>query len=192
MGRCEEILDIITDNTLRALKTVDDKSLKGMKMLNTFLEKKSGLLKPGRYLCLDFKGKYYRLVLTTVSEDIQEIKKEEEYYFISRQLRSSNAETGLKVSVTAIANDAVCVFFACAWKDNDCALGLKHSHGSNICCLEKVSDVPKLSRSENPGNSLLLLNAEWGQIGEDGCLDDYLTEYDKLIDKFSSEPGCCM
>ncbi|CAH8851702.1 unnamed protein product [Trichobilharzia szidati] len=260
--KCEELLDIITDNALRALKTVDDKSLKGMKMLNTFIEKKSAFMKPGRYLCLDFKGKYYRLVLTTVSEDVQEIKKEEEYYSISNRLRCSNAETvfnyiaetihdfyilknineeniplgicfmfpmkqtsirdgyvikwakefsinsliglnfpvklqealkrrGLKVPVTAIANDTVCAFFACAWKDNDCALGLKHSHGSNICCLEKVSDVPKLKRPVNLGTSILL-NAEWGQIGEDGCIDDYLTEYDKLIDKFSSEPGCCI
>ena len=44
------------------------------------------------------------------------------------------------------------------------------------------SDCVSLSRQ-------VMINTEWGALGDDGCLDFIKTEYDRQVDKHSINPG---
>lgn len=35
----------------------------------------------------------------------------------------------------------------------------------------------------------VVMNTEWGALGEDGCLEEYLTEFDRDVDRLSTCPG---
>ena len=35
----------------------------------------------------------------------------------------------------------------------------------------------------------VMINTEWGALGDDGCLDFIKTEYDRQVDKHSINPG---
>jgi hypothetical protein len=35
----------------------------------------------------------------------------------------------------------------------------------------------------------MCINMEWGAFGDNGCLDDIRTEYDRLVDEFSLNAG---
>lgn len=35
----------------------------------------------------------------------------------------------------------------------------------------------------------MCVNMEWGAFGDNGCLDDIRTEYDRAVDDFSLNPG---
>lgn len=35
----------------------------------------------------------------------------------------------------------------------------------------------------------MCVNMEWGAFGDNGCLDDIRTEYDRMVDDFSLNPG---
>lgn len=35
----------------------------------------------------------------------------------------------------------------------------------------------------------MCVNMEWGAFGDNGCLDDFRTEYDNMVDELSLNPG---
>lgn len=35
----------------------------------------------------------------------------------------------------------------------------------------------------------MCVNMEWGAFGDNGCLDDFRTEFDKAVDDLSLNPG---
>ncbi|CAL8093339.1 unnamed protein product [Calicophoron daubneyi] len=96
--------------------------------------------------------------------------------------------TGLKIHVRALINDTVGVLAACAAKDSECAMGLIVSTGTN-CSYFELTEKVKFDLNLPRPSKYIVLNTEWGAFGDNGCLNEYLTEFDKAIDENSSAPG---
>lgn len=57
--------------------------------------------------------------------------------------------------------------------------------GSNACYMEEMRNVEMIEGDEGR----MCINMEWGAFGDNGCLDDLRTEYDRAVDDFSLNPG---
>ncbi|XP_012220058.1 hexokinase type 2 isoform X2 [Linepithema humile] len=96
----------------------------------------------------------------------------------------------VKIDVCAILNDTTGTLMSCAWKNQNCRIGLIVGTGSNACYVEKTRNV----ECAIPGNyadhkSHMLINTEWGAFGEGGVLDFVTTEFDRAIDENSINPS---
>ncbi|CAF2582921.1 unnamed protein product [Rotaria sp. Silwood2] len=78
----------------------------------------------------------------------------------------------LKVKITALINDTV-------------------GTGTNACYFEDINKIHNISdRSVLPSEATeMIINTEWGALGEGGCLDMLITDFDREIDKMSNNPG---
>lgn len=60
--------------------------------------------------------------------------------------------------------------------------------GTNAAYVEQLSSAKKITNL--PTNvSSVVINTEWGAFGEHGCIDEYLTEFDRMVDTDSLNPG---
>lgn len=57
--------------------------------------------------------------------------------------------------------------------------------GSNACYMEEMKNVEMLEGNEGR----MCINMEWGAFGDNGCLDDIRTVYDRLVDEYSLNAG---
>ncbi|KAK6731415.1 hypothetical protein RB195_007717 [Necator americanus] len=97
----------------------------------------------------------------------------------------------IDIDVVALLNDTVGTLMACAFKENSCTVGIIVGTGTNACYMEKLSRIGKLG-NECDGDGLpdeMIINTEWGAFGDDGALDGIRTQYDKLVDLNSINPG---
>ncbi|GAB1869416.1 Phosphotransferase [Camponotus japonicus] len=95
----------------------------------------------------------------------------------------------VKIDVCAILNDTTGTLMSCAFKNQNCRIGLIVGTGSNACYVEKT----KNAECAIPGNydenkAHMLINTEWGAFGEKGVLDFIITEFDRAIDENSINP----
>lgn len=88
----------------------------------------------------------------------------------------------------AVINDTVGALMSCAHSDRDCAIGLILGTGTNACYIEKLENVGLWDGDYNEPKQVMI-NTEWGALGDDGCLDFVKTEYDRQVDKHSINPG---
>uniref|UniRef100_UPI00358E90FD hexokinase-2-like n=1 Tax=Myxine glutinosa TaxID=7769 RepID=UPI00358E90FD len=90
-----------------------------------------------------------------------------------------------EVDVFAMVNDTVGTMMACSYDDPHCEIGLIIGTGTNACYMEELRNVECL-----PGDKgRMCMNTEWGAFGDDGCLNDIRTNFDKLVDAASVNPG---
>uniref|UniRef100_A0A668AKZ4 Hexokinase-3 n=1 Tax=Myripristis murdjan TaxID=586833 RepID=A0A668AKZ4_9TELE len=90
------------------------------------------------------------------------------------------------VDIVAIVNDTVGTMMSCAYEDPQCEIGLIAGTGSNVCYMEELRNIEKNGLGEM---QRMCINTEWGGLGEDGCLDDIITEYDNAVDRESINHG---
>ncbi|CAF3424287.1 unnamed protein product [Rotaria sp. Silwood1] len=97
----------------------------------------------------------------------------------------------LKVKVTALINDTVGTLMACAYHEPTCRVGVILGTGTNACYFEDINKIHNISdRSVLPSEATeMIINTEWGALGEGGCLDMLITDFDREIDKMSNNPG---
>lgn len=57
--------------------------------------------------------------------------------------------------------------------------------GSNACYMEEMRNIEMVDGDEGK----MCVNMEWGAFGDNGCLDDFRTEYDRAVDDLSLNPG---
>ncbi|CAB1312946.1 unnamed protein product, partial [Coregonus sp. 'balchen'] len=57
--------------------------------------------------------------------------------------------------------------------------------GSNACYMEEMRNIETVEGDVGR----MCVNMEWGAFGDNGCLDDIRTEYDRAVDDFSLNPG---
>lgn len=57
--------------------------------------------------------------------------------------------------------------------------------GSNACYMEEMRNVELVEGEEGR----MCVNMEWGAFGDNGCLDDFRTEFDVAVDELSLNPG---
>nr|CCN27375.1 hexokinase [Crassostrea angulata] len=94
----------------------------------------------------------------------------------------------IDVECLAVINDTVGALMSCAHSDRDCAIGLILGTGTNACYIEKLENVELWDGDYNEPKQVMI-NTEWGALGDDGCLDFVKTEYDRQVDKHSINPG---
>ncbi|XP_055786664.1 hexokinase-1 isoform X1 [Salvelinus fontinalis] len=89
------------------------------------------------------------------------------------------------LDVVAVVNDTVGTMMTCAYEEPTCEVGLIAGTGSNACYMEEMRNIEMVEGDVGR----MCVNMEWGAFGDNGCLDDIRTEYDKAVDDFSLNPG---
>lgn len=62
-----------------------------------------------------------------------------------------------------------------------CVLGT----GSNACYMEEMQNVEMVEGNQGQ----MCINMEWGAFGDNGCLDDIRTDFDRVVDEYSLNVG---
>lgn len=57
--------------------------------------------------------------------------------------------------------------------------------GTNACYMEELRHIDLVEGDEGR----MCVNTEWGGFGDDGALNDFITEFDRDVDAASSNPG---
>ncbi|XP_066863477.1 hexokinase-2 isoform X3 [Kogia breviceps] len=89
------------------------------------------------------------------------------------------------LDVVAVVNDTVGTMMTCGYEDPHCEVGLIVGTGSNACYMEEMRNVELVEGEEGR----MCVNMEWGAFGDNGCLDDFRTEFDAAVDELSLNPG---
>ncbi|XP_063551824.1 hexokinase-2 isoform X1 [Gorilla gorilla gorilla] len=89
------------------------------------------------------------------------------------------------LDVVAVVNDTVGTMMTCGFEDPHCEVGLIVGTGSNACYMEEMRNVELVEGEEGR----MCVNMEWGAFGDNGCLDDFRTEFDVAVDELSLNPG---
>uniref|UniRef100_A0A3B5AMS9 Hexokinase-3 n=1 Tax=Stegastes partitus TaxID=144197 RepID=A0A3B5AMS9_9TELE len=101
-------------------------------------------------------------------------------------LRDSIDRTGgMDMEVLAMVNDTVATMMTCGFDDQYCQAGLIIGTGTNACYMEELRHVDLVEGDEGR----MCVNTEWGAFGDDGALDDFITEFDRDVDAASNNPG---
>lgn len=75
---------------------------------------------------------------------------------------------------------------SCAWKNLNCRIGVIVGTGSNACYVERIENIENYS---GPATSQMIINIEWGALGDSGTLEFIRTSYDRYIDENSINRG---
>lgn len=94
----------------------------------------------------------------------------------------------MQVNCLAVINDTVGALMSCAHQDRECAIGLILGTGTNACYFERMENIG-LWDGETDEPHQVIINTEWGALGDDGALDFIKTEYDRKVDRHSINPG---
>ncbi|XP_028337379.1 hexokinase HKDC1 isoform X10 [Physeter macrocephalus] len=89
------------------------------------------------------------------------------------------------LDIVAVVNDTVGTMMTCGYEDRNCEVGLIAGTGSNMCYMEEMRNIELVEGDEGK----MCINTEWGGFGDNGCLDDIRTQYDKEVDEGSLNPG---
>jgi len=108
---------------------------------------------------------------------------------VVRLLKEAIARRGdIQIDVMAVLNDTTGTLMACAWKKPCCRIGLIVGTGTNACYVERLENVG-LWDGDFDEPQQVMINTEWGAFGDNGTLDFIRTEYDRIIDENSLNPG---
>ncbi|NWX93552.1 HXK3 protein, partial [Nothoprocta pentlandii] len=89
------------------------------------------------------------------------------------------------LDVVAVVNDTVGTMMSCGYDDPSCEIGLIVGTGTNACYMEEMKNVGTVDGEEGR----MCINMEWGAFGENGCLDDIFTDFDRMVDEKTINPG---
>ncbi|XP_052020170.1 hexokinase HKDC1 isoform X2 [Apodemus sylvaticus] len=89
------------------------------------------------------------------------------------------------LDIVAIVNDTVGTMMTCGYEDPRCEIGLIAGTGSNVCYMEEMRNIELVDGDEGR----MCINTEWGGFGDNGCIDDIRTQYDKEVDEGSLNAG---
>ncbi|XP_029365635.1 hexokinase-2 isoform X2 [Echeneis naucrates] len=89
------------------------------------------------------------------------------------------------LNFVAVVNDTVGTMMTCSYEDPKCEVGLIVGTGTNACYMEEMHNIELVEGD----SGLMCVNMEWGAFGEGGELDDFCTQFDRVVDACSSNPG---
>ncbi|KAM9650366.1 hexokinase-4 isoform 1-T1 [Trichechus inunguis] len=90
-----------------------------------------------------------------------------------------------EMDVVAMVNDTVATMISCYYEDHQCEVGMIVGTGCNACYMEEMQNVELVEGNEGR----MCVNTEWGGFGDSGELDEFLLEYDRIVDETSVNPG---
>uniref|UniRef100_A0A8D0L3T3 hexokinase n=1 Tax=Sphenodon punctatus TaxID=8508 RepID=A0A8D0L3T3_SPHPU len=88
------------------------------------------------------------------------------------------------LDIVAVVNDTVGTMMTCGYEDPNCEIGLIAGTGSNVCYMEEMTNIEIVEGDEGK----MCINTEWGGFGDNGCIDNIRTKYDKEVDEGSLNP----
>uniref|UniRef100_A0A8C4XR12 hexokinase n=1 Tax=Falco tinnunculus TaxID=100819 RepID=A0A8C4XR12_FALTI len=91
----------------------------------------------------------------------------------------------LGLKVVAVVNDTVGTMMSCGYEDPKCEIGLIVGTGTNACYMEEMQNVGAVEGEQGR----MCINMEWGAFGDNGCLDDIFTDFDRLVDEKTINAG---
>ncbi|NXK17988.1 HXK3 protein, partial [Arenaria interpres] len=91
----------------------------------------------------------------------------------------------LALKVVAVVNDTVGTMMSCGYDDPECEIGLIVGTGTNACYMEEMKNVGTVEGEQGR----MCINMEWGAFGDNGCLDHLFTEFDRMVDEKTINPG---
>ncbi|XP_068017116.1 hexokinase-3 [Melanerpes formicivorus] len=91
----------------------------------------------------------------------------------------------LGLEVVAVVNDTVGTMMSCGYDDPKCEIGLIVGTGTNACYMEEMCNVGTVEGDQGR----MCINMEWGAFGDNGCLDDFFTHFDQLVDEKTINVG---
>lgn len=94
----------------------------------------------------------------------------------------------MNIDVDAVVNDTVGTLMSGALEDPKCAIGFILSKGTNACYIEKLENVGTWDGDLDEPKQVII-DTEWLEFGDDGCLDFIRSEYDIKIDD-EHHKGC--
>ena len=94
----------------------------------------------------------------------------------------------LQIKVSAILNDTTGCLIACAYKRPDCAIGVIIGTGTNASYVEDIRNV-ELFQGQVGSRREVVINTEWGALGNTGSLDFIRTRHDHAVDSNSKNTG---
>ncbi|NXA46288.1 HXK3 protein, partial [Nothocercus julius] len=100
-----------------------------------------------------------------------------------REAAQRKQHSGL--DVVAVVNDTVGTMMSCGYDDPSCEIGLIVGTGTNTCYMEEMQNVGTAEGDEGR----MCINMEWGAFGDNGCLDDIFTDFDRMVDEKTINPG---
>lgn len=95
----------------------------------------------------------------------------------------------IKILICAILNDTTGTLMSCAWKYQDCKIGVIIGTGSNACYVEKVRHAELFDKNNKSEDECVIINTEFGAFGDYGSLEEIRTEFDREIDSKSINPS---
>ncbi|XP_057387334.1 hexokinase-1 isoform X2 [Balaenoptera acutorostrata] len=165
-------------------KQTHDKAV--VKMLPSFVRSTPDGTEHGDFLALDLGGTNFRVLLVKIrSGKKRTVEMHNKIYAIPTEIMQGTGEEEFDLDVVAVVNDTVGTMMTCAYEEPTCEVGLIVGTGSNACYMEEMKNVETLEGSEGR----MCINMEWGAFGDNGCLDDIRTIYDKLVDEYSLNGG---
>ncbi|XP_032372013.1 hexokinase-2 [Etheostoma spectabile] len=89
------------------------------------------------------------------------------------------------LSFVAVVNDTVGTMMTCSYEDPKCEVGLIVGTGTNACYMEEMQNIELVEGDDG----CMCVNMEWGAFGDNGELDDFCTQFDRIVDDSSNYPG---
>ncbi|XP_073891240.1 hexokinase-4 isoform X15 [Macaca fascicularis] len=106
-------------------------------------------------------------------------------FTFSFPVRHEDIDKDFEMDVVAMVNDTVATMISCYYEDHQCEVGMIVGTGCNACYMEEMQNVELVEGDEGR----MCVNTEWGAFGDSGELDEFLLEYDRLVDESSANPG---
>ncbi|XP_052810741.1 hexokinase type 2-like [Mya arenaria] len=97
----------------------------------------------------------------------------------------------VRVNVVARISDTTGTLLAGNLLDHECKIGLILGTGSNAAFVEYIRNIEKWDTcyKDNDPSDKVVINCEFGALGDNGCLDFMKTEFDRELDRHSNHPG---
>ncbi|KAL4232179.1 Hexokinase-3 [Mactra antiquata] len=89
----------------------------------------------------------------------------------------------MNIECVASVNDTVGTLMSGAQEDPKCAIGVILSKGVNACYMEQLEKVGTWTEKQSDLPNQVVIDTEWSEFGDDGCLDFFRNDYDKMIDE---------
>ncbi|EDV93624.1 hexokinase type 1 [Drosophila grimshawi] len=103
-------------------------------------------------------------------------------------LRNALSEhSDIAVDLVAIVNISAGSLMGLSWSQTNCRMGLTVGTGTNAAYVEQTDECQLFEGDDDL--PLMIINSEWGNFGNNGHLDFIRTEFDKIADSQSSNPG---
>ncbi|TMS14542.1 Hexokinase-2, partial [Larimichthys crocea] len=86
------------------------------------------------------------------------------------------------IGPVAMVNDTVGTMMSCGYMDQNCEIGMIIGTGTNACYMEEMKNVERVEGEDGR----MCINTEWGGFGDDGSLEEFLTEFDRELNEKSN------